>query len=68
LYRGKLVDWFQDQWNEISKKKLDIGKACIRFKKPEDVPVELIGELVTKITPQQWIELYEQFKDENVKK
>jgi hypothetical protein len=54
LYRGKLVDWFQDQWNEISKKKLDIGKACIRFKKPEDVPVELIGELVTKITPQQW--------------
>ena len=68
LYRGKLVDWFQDQWNEISKKKLDIGKACIRFKKPEDVPVELIRELVIKITPQQWIELYEQFKDENVKK
>jgi uncharacterized protein YdhG (YjbR/CyaY superfamily) len=67
LYRGNLFDWFQDQWNEISTKKLDIGKACIRWKKPEDVPIELIGELVSKITPQQWIKLYEEFKDENVK-
>jgi uncharacterized protein YdhG (YjbR/CyaY superfamily) len=67
LYRGGLMDWFQDEWNELSTKKLDIGKACIRFKKPDDVPVALVGQLASKITPQQWITLYEQFKDENVK-
>ena len=36
-----------------------MGKSCIRFKKPEDIPIELIGELAQKITPQQWINLYE---------
>ena len=33
---GSLLDWFQTRWQEISKKKLDMGKSCIRFKKPED--------------------------------
>jgi hypothetical protein len=36
-----------------------LGKSCIRFKKPEHIPVELIGELSSKITPQEWIEVYE---------
>ena len=55
----KLLSWFQTEWKKHSTKKLDMGKSCIRFKKPEDVPLELIGELVKKMTPQQWIELYE---------
>jgi hypothetical protein len=62
--QGKLLNWFQDEWRVHSKKKLDMGKSCIRFKKPEDVPLDLIGELATKLTPQQWIEIYER----NVKK
>ena len=36
-----------------------MGRSCIRFKKAEDVPVALIGELASKMTPQQWIDLYE---------
>ena len=36
-----------------------MGKACVRFKKAEDVPLGLIGELATKLTPQAWIEQYE---------
>ena len=36
-----------------------MGKSCMRFKKPEDIPYELIGELMTKMTPQDWIALYE---------
>jgi Domain of unknown function (DU1801) len=55
----KLSGWFQDEWKVYSTKKLDMGKSCIRFKKPEDVPLDLIGELATKLTPQQWIEIYE---------
>ena len=59
LYDGKLLDWFQEEWAKVSTKKLDMGKCCIRFKKPEDVPLSLVGELASKVTPQQWIEYYE---------
>jgi Domain of unknown function (DU1801) len=59
LYEGELLDWFRDQWKEVSAKKLDMGKCCIRFKKPEDIPFELMGELASKVTPKQWIEYYE---------
>lgn len=59
LYEGELLDWFRDEWKEVSAKKLDMGKCCIRFKKPEDIPVDLLGELATKVTPKQWIDYYE---------
>jgi hypothetical protein len=59
MYSGALVDWFKEEWAKVSKKKLDMGKACIRFKKPEDVPLKLIGELAAKMTPRDWIEQYE---------
>jgi hypothetical protein len=36
-----------------------MGKSCIRFKKPDQIPFDLLGELVSKMSPQQWIELYE---------
>lgn len=55
----KLLKWFQAEHKKASPKKLDMGKSCIRYKKPEDIPFDLIGELATKITPQQWIETYE---------
>lgn len=55
----KLLKWFQDAHAKASPKKLDMGKSCIRYKKPEDIPFDLIGELASKITPQQWIEMYE---------
>ncbi len=63
LYEGELLNWFRAEWPKHSSKKLDMGKCCVRFKKPEDVPLELIGQLVSKVTPQQWIDYYE----ENVK-
>lgn len=56
---GKLYEWFRAEWPKFSSKKLDMGKCCIRFKKPEDVPLALIAELATRITPQQWIEYYD---------
>ena len=56
----KLLKWFQDAHAKASPKKLDMGKSCIRYKKPDDIPFELIGELASKMTPQQWIDLYEE--------
>ncbi|NOT46466.1 MAG: DUF1801 domain-containing protein [Acidobacteria bacterium] len=59
---GPLLEWFKGEWPKHSSKKLDMGKSCIRFKKPEDVPVALIGELASKMTPQEWINIYEKLK------
>ncbi len=59
VYQGELHDWFQNAWKETTDKKLDMGKSCIRFKKAEDVPLNLFGELASKITPKQWIAVYE---------
>jgi hypothetical protein len=59
VYQGTLHDWFVSTWKKTTDKKLDMGKACIRFKKAEDVPLSLIGELSGKVTPKQWIEIYE---------
>ena len=56
---GPLMNWFTAEWPKHSTKKLDIGKACIRFKKPEEAPLDLIGELASKLTPQEWVEIYQ---------
>ena len=55
----KLLAWFQKEWPKHVKTKLDMGKSCIRFKKPDAIPFELIGELATKMAPKDWIALYE---------
>lgn len=60
LYADKsLLEWFEKGWKQYSTLKLDMGKSCVRFKKPSSIPYELIGQLVTKMTPTQWIEVYE---------
>lgn len=60
LYSSEhLLEWFHTAWTKATPKKLDMGKGCVRFKKPEDIPIALIGELASKLTPQQWIEAYE---------
>jgi hypothetical protein len=59
MFSSDLLKWFQKEWPKHSQKKLDMGQACIRFKKPQDVPLKLIGELAAKMTPQDWIKVYE---------
>jgi hypothetical protein len=56
---SKLLKWFTDEYPKHCKKKLDMGKACIRFKYMDDIPYALIGELAAKMTPQDWIACYE---------
>ncbi len=59
LYGSKeLLDWFVSEYPNYSKQKLDMGKGCVRFKKMDQIPYQLIGELARKITPQKWVEVY----------
>ncbi len=53
-----LQEWFEGEYH-ASGKKLNMGKACIRFKKADDLPIDLIAEAVAKTTPDQFIEIYE---------
>jgi len=53
------LKWFQDEWAKVSKRKLDMGKSCIRFKKPDEIPFDLIGQLAAKVSPADWIAKYE---------
>jgi uncharacterized protein YdhG (YjbR/CyaY superfamily) len=54
-----LMEWFVAEYPKHSKQKLDIGKSCMRFKKTEHIPYELLGQLMQKMTAEQWIALYE---------
>ena len=55
----KLLDWFTKEYPKHSKTKLDMGKSCIRFKKIDEIPYDLVGSLMSKITVDDWIKLYE---------
>lgn len=55
----KLLKWFQDAHAKASPKKLDMGKSCVRYKNLEDIPLKLIGELASKMSPDDWIKRYE---------
>lgn len=60
IYADKeLYDWFVVEYPKHVKTKLDMGKSCIRFKKIETIPYDLIADLCTRMTVKQWIELYE---------
>ncbi|MBT5354706.1 MAG: DUF1801 domain-containing protein [Flavobacteriales bacterium] len=54
-----LLNWFIKEYPKHSKRKLDMGKSCIRFKKMDDIPFELIGDLMKKMNPKEWMEKYE---------
>ena len=60
----EIHDWFVNEYPKYSKRKLDMGKSCIRFKKIEEIPYDLIAELCSKISVEEWIDVYET----NVKK
>ena len=55
----ELLEWFVTEYHRHCKQKLDMGKSCIRFKKLNDIPYELIGELMKKMSVKEWINIYE---------
>lgn len=57
--KKELHDWFVQEYPKHSSRKLDMGKSCIRFKKMDTIPFELIGQLTQKMSCEEWIEIYE---------
>ena len=57
--KKELYDWFVAEYPKHSKRKLDMGKSCIRFKYIDDIPYDLIAELCTKLTVNEWVNIYE---------
>ncbi|WP_127137149.1 DUF1801 domain-containing protein [Flagellimonas oceanensis] len=55
----ELLDWFVVEYPKHVSTKLDMGKSCIRFKNINTIPYELIAALCQKMTPQEWVALYE---------
>ncbi len=55
----KLSEWFVQEYSKHTKNKLEVGKSCIHFKKPDQIPYTIIAELVTKMQVTDWIRLYE---------
>jgi uncharacterized protein YdhG (YjbR/CyaY superfamily) len=58
----EVMDWFVAEYQKRVPHKLDMGKSCIRFKKMDEIPYDLIQELATKITPHDFIQLYEKYQ------
>jgi hypothetical protein len=53
-------DWFRKEWAKTGKK-LDMGKSCIRFKKLEDLPLDLIGRVIARVPVKELVSYYEDF-------
>ena len=62
--KPELLEWFVKEYSKHSDTKLDMGKSCVRFKKIDKIPYDLIGQLMRKMSVNNWIKLYE----ENIKK
>lgn len=57
--KKELHDWFVSEYPKHCKTKLDMGKSCVRFKKMDDIPYDLIQELMQKMSVEEWIDTYE---------
>lgn len=55
----QLLEWFVNEYPKHTQQKLDMGKSCIRFKKFNDIPYKLIGDLMKKMSVKEWIHIYE---------
>ncbi len=63
MVSNETLNWFQQSYSESVPTKLDMGKSCIRLKKVENIPYELIAELCQKITVEEYLEKYEKMLD-----
>lgn len=58
--KPELYDWWVENYPKHAKRKLNMGKSCVRFKYLDDIPYDLIGELASKLTVDDWITTYEE--------
>lgn len=63
----EIESWFREEWAKTGKK-LDMGKSCLRFKRLEDIDLDIISRTLAKVTPEQLIARYEEVKGISGKK
>jgi hypothetical protein len=51
--------WFEEAWR-ASGKKLDMGKACARFKRLEDLPLDVVGQVIARVPVDEFLSRYQQ--------
>ena len=61
----ELYDWWVAEYPKHAKRKLDMGKSCIRFKSINNIPYDLIAELCQKVSPQDYLEIYKKADPRN---
>ena len=54
-----LAAWFREAWAKTGKK-LDMGKACVRFKRVEDLALDVIGEAIRRVPVKTYLHHYEE--------
>lgn len=64
--RGPLLTWFEESWKKAGKK-LDMGKSCVRFKKLDDLALDVLGEAVRRMKCDEFIATYERGLDPRVR-
>lgn len=55
---GELGTWFREAWAKTGKK-LDMGKSCVRFKRLDDLPLDVVAEALRRMPAPKWIAHYE---------
>ena len=55
---ASLLNWFEETWKSTTDSKLDMGKSCVRFKRVNEIPFDLIKKLISKVSTKKWIEVY----------
>jgi hypothetical protein len=66
VYQGKLAAWFRDAY-AASGKKLDMGKACVRFKTLDALPLDVVGEAIARVPVDAYVAVYEASRSRAVK-
>ncbi len=59
---GSVEQWFREEYRKSGKKQ-DIGKCCVRFRKLEDLPLDVVGRLIASVPVDKFIEWYEESRD-----
>ncbi|NKC69347.1 DUF1801 domain-containing protein [Vagococcus fluvialis] len=56
-----LLAWFEEEYQKQVPTKLNMGKSCIRMTNVKNIPYDLLGELASKMTLEEWLQSYEKY-------
>lgn len=63
IYGSKSMERKLEEGFALAGKKLNMGKSCVRFKNPDDLPLDVIGEIVASTSLKAYIEIYRKSRE-----